>query len=125
MLAFLNRADATERRALQRLFLYVGSMAVCESLLLKLEYISRPEMHFSSFYTIVVLGTLGLIVALRVASRHRWGCTILTAIYTVFGTAFCRSFRCSPPPRSWDRSTTPSPTSSPGNFRSWSSCRPR
>jgi hypothetical protein len=88
MLAFLNRADATERRALQRLFLYVGSMAVCESLLLKLEYISRPEMHRSSFYTIVVLGTLGLIVALGVASRHRWGCTIVAAVYTVFGIAF-------------------------------------
>ena len=88
MLAFLNRADATKRRALQRLFLYVGSMAVCESLLLKLEYISRPEMHRSSFYTIVVLGTLGLIVTLGVASRHRWGCTIVAAIYTVFGIGF-------------------------------------
>jgi hypothetical protein len=88
MLAFLNRADGAERRALQRLFLYVGSMAVCESLLLKLEYISRPEMHRSAFYTIVVLGTLGLIVALGVASRHRWGCTIVAAIYTVFGIGF-------------------------------------
>jgi len=88
MLAFLNRADAANRSALQRLFLYVGSMAVCESLLLKLEYISRHEMHRSSFYTVVVLGTLGLIVALGVASRHRWGCTILAAVYTVFGIAF-------------------------------------
>jgi hypothetical protein len=88
MLAFLNRADAASRSGLQRLFLYVGSMAVCESLLLKLEYISRHEMHRSSFYTVVVLGTLGLIVALGVASRHRWGCTILAAIYTVFGIAF-------------------------------------
>src|SRR5918994_4645661 len=45
MLAFLNRADDVARRSLQRLLLYVGGMAVCESLLLKLEYISRAEMH--------------------------------------------------------------------------------
>jgi len=88
MLAFLNRASGASRAGLQRLFLYVGSMAVCESLLLKLEYISRPEMHGSLFYAIVMLGTLGIIVALGVASRHPWGCTIVTAVYTIFGAAF-------------------------------------
>ena len=88
MLAFLNRASGAARVPLQRMFLYVGSMAVCESLLLKLEYISRPEMHGSAFYAIVILGTLGIIVALGVASRHRWGCTIVTSIYTLFGVAF-------------------------------------
>ena len=88
MLAFLNRASGAARVPLQRMFLYVGSMAVCESLLLKLEYISRPEMHGSAFYAIVMLGTLGIIVALGVASRHPWGCTIVTSIYTIFGVAF-------------------------------------
>jgi hypothetical protein len=88
MLAFLNRASGASRAGLQRMFLYVGSMAVCESLLLKLEYISRPEMHGSPFYLIVMLGTLGIIVALGVASRHPWGCTIVTTIYTIFGAAF-------------------------------------
>jgi hypothetical protein len=88
LLAFLNRASGAARVPLQRMFLYVGSMAVCESLLLKLEYISRPEMHGSPFYTIVILGTLGIIVALGVASRHPWGCTIVTSIYTLFGVAF-------------------------------------
>jgi hypothetical protein len=88
MLAFLNRADDSRRRALQRMFLYVGGMAVCESLLLKLEYISRAEMHEAPFYAIVVLGTLGIITALAVASRHPWGCTILTGVYTVAGLLF-------------------------------------
>ena len=88
MLAFLNRASGASRAGLQRMFLYVGSMAVCESLLLKLEYISRPEMHGSLFYLIVMLGTLGIIVALGVASRHPWGCTIVTTVYTIFGAAF-------------------------------------
>ena len=88
MLAFVNRAGDAARRPLQRLFLYVGGMAVCESLLLKLEYISRAEMHSAYFYTVVVFGTLGIVTALGVASRHRWGCTILTGVYTMFGLAF-------------------------------------
>jgi hypothetical protein len=88
MAAFLNRAGQSGRSALQRMFLYVGGMAVCESLLIKLEYISRPLMHGSAFYVVVTLGTLGIVIALGLASRHRWGCTILTAVYTVFGVAF-------------------------------------
>lgn len=87
MLAFLNRAGDAARRPLQRLFLYVGGMAVCESLLLKLEYISRSDMHSASFYAIVAFGTVGVLTALGVASRHRWGCTILTGVYTAFGAA--------------------------------------
>jgi hypothetical protein len=88
MLAFVNRADDAARRPLQRLLLYVGGMAVCESLLLKLEYISRAKMHSAYFYIVAVFGTLGIVLALGVASRHRWGCTILTGVYTVFGLAF-------------------------------------
>ncbi len=88
MLAFLNRATDAARRPLQRLFLYVGGMAVCESLLLKLEYISRAQMHNATFYAVVVLGTLGIITALGVASRHRWACAILAAIYSAYGVAF-------------------------------------
>ena len=42
-------------------------------------------MHSASFYAIVVFGTLGILTALGVASRHRWGCTILTGVYTAFG----------------------------------------
>jgi hypothetical protein len=88
MLAFLNRAGHDARRPLQRMFLYVGGMAVCESLLLKLEYISRSQMHEAPFYAIVVLGTLGIITALGTASRHPWGCTLLTSVYTGFGVLF-------------------------------------
>jgi hypothetical protein len=87
MLAFLNRAGDLARRPLQRLFLYVAGTAVCESLLLKLEHISRSDMHSPSFYAVVAFGTVGILTALGVASRHRWGCTILAGVYTVFGVA--------------------------------------
>src|SRR5688572_1237663 len=88
LLAFMNRADGVERPALQRLFLYVGGTAVCESLLLKLEYIARPDMHSAFFYIVVSLGTLGILTAVAIASRQRWACTIMAAVYTGFGVAF-------------------------------------
>jgi hypothetical protein len=88
LLAFMNRASDDERLALHRLFLYVGGTAVSESLLLKLEYIARPDMHYAGFYIVVVLGTLGILTAVGVASRQRWACTVMAAVYTGFGVAF-------------------------------------
>jgi hypothetical protein len=84
LLAFMNRAAGGQRLALERLFLYVGGTAVCESLLLKLEYISRSEMHAAYFYIAVVIGTPAMLVAVAVASRRRWACTIMASIYTAF-----------------------------------------
>jgi len=86
--AFMNRADARLRPSLQRLFLFVGGCALCESLLLKLEYISRSDMHSALFYRVVPLGTLAILIALAEASRARWACTTMAAIYTAFGLAF-------------------------------------
>jgi hypothetical protein len=88
LLAFMNRARGEERPALQRLFLYVGSMAVCESLLLKLEYIARPDMHSALFYIVVVTGTLAILTTVAVASRRRWAATTMASVYTLFGVGF-------------------------------------
>jgi hypothetical protein len=88
MLAFLNRASDAARIPLERLFLYVGGMAVCESLLLKMEHISRSDMHSAAFYVITTFGTVAILTAVAVASRHRWACTIVTGVYTAFGVAF-------------------------------------
>jgi hypothetical protein len=88
LLAFMNRADGSARVTLQRLFLYVGGTWIAESLLLKLEYISRSDMHSSLFYIVVTLGSPAVLIAMAVASRHRWACTIMSAVYTAFGLAF-------------------------------------
>jgi hypothetical protein len=87
LLAFMNRSGDDLQRPLQRLFLYVGGTVICESLLLKMEYISRSEMHSALFYIVVMLGTPAVLVAIAVASRHRWACTIISAVYTAFGVA--------------------------------------
>jgi len=88
LLAFMNRSDGAVRQRFQWLFLYVGGTVICESLLLKMEYISRSDMHSALFYVVVALGTPGVLVALAVASEWRWACTIMTAVYTAFGVAF-------------------------------------
>src|SRR5947207_13609680 len=87
LLAFMNRTRDEGDRSLQRLFLYVAGMAFSESLLLKLEYITRSDMHSSLFYIVVVLGTPALLVATAGASRHRWACTLIAAVYSGFGLA--------------------------------------
>jgi hypothetical protein len=88
LLAFMNRASDRLRTRLQWLFLYVGGTTVCESLLLKLEYIDRSGMHTALFYIVVALGTPAILVALAIASRQRWACTAMAAVYTAFGVAF-------------------------------------
>jgi hypothetical protein len=86
-LAFMNRASGSARAALRRLFLYVAGVAVCESLLLKLEYISRSDMHSALFYVVVFTGTPALLMAVATASQYRWACTVVTGIYTAYGLA--------------------------------------
>jgi hypothetical protein len=88
LLAFMNRASAGARPALQRLFLYVGGTALSESLLLKMEYISRSDQHSALFYIVVAIGTPAIMIAVAVASRQRWACTIMAAVYSAFALGF-------------------------------------
>lgn len=88
LLAFMNRASDRVRRSIGRLFLYVGGTVLCESLLLKMEYISRSDMHNALFYTVVFLGTPAFLTALAIASQQRWACTIMAGVYTAFSLAF-------------------------------------
>jgi hypothetical protein len=84
---FVNRTSGAARVPLQRLFLYVGGVAMSESLLVKLEYIDRSNMHTALFYRVVALGTPLFLIALATASRHRWACTIMASVYTAFNLA--------------------------------------
>ena len=88
MLAFMNRASAQLRPALERLFLYVGGTVLCESLLIKLESISRSDQHNARFYIVVLIGTPAILTALAIASERKWASTIIAGVYTVFALAF-------------------------------------
>jgi hypothetical protein len=88
MLAFMNRASAALRPRLERLFLYVGGTVLCESLLIKLESISRADQHNARFYIVVLIGTPAILTALAIASERKWASTIIAGVYTVFALAF-------------------------------------
>ena len=88
MLAFMNRAHERARPSLERLFLYVGGTVLCESLLIKLESISRSDQHNARFYLVVLIGTPAILAALSIASQRRWASTIVTSVYSAFAVAF-------------------------------------
>jgi hypothetical protein len=88
MLAFMNRASDRARGALLRLFLYVGATCLAETLVLKMAYIARSDMHSSLFYIVVMIGTPAILVSVAVASRQRWASTIMAALYSAFNLAF-------------------------------------
>ncbi len=88
MLAFMNRAHDRARVSLERLFLYVGGTVLCESLLIKLESISRSDQHNARFYLVVLIGTPAILAALAIASERRWASTIITSVYSLFAVAF-------------------------------------
>lgn len=88
MLAFMNRAHERTRPSLERLFLYVGGTVLCESLLIKLESISRSDQHNARFYLVVLIGTPAILAALSIASERRWASTIITSVYSAFAVAF-------------------------------------
>jgi hypothetical protein len=88
MLAFMNRAHASLRPALERLFLYVGGTVLCESMLIKLESISRSDQHNARFYFVVLLATPAILTALSIASERKWASTIIAGVYSAFALAF-------------------------------------
>jgi hypothetical protein len=88
MLAFMNRASEKMRPTLERLFLYVGGTVLCESLLIKLEHISRSDQHNAEFYIVVLIGTPAILTALSIASERKWASTMIAGVYTLFALAF-------------------------------------
>jgi hypothetical protein len=88
MLAFMNRAHDKVRPALERLFLYVGGTVLCESLLIKLESISRADQHNARFYIVVLIGTPAILTALAIASERKWASTIIATVYSAFALGF-------------------------------------
>jgi len=61
---------------------------LCESLLIKLESISRSDQHNARFFIVVLLGTPMILSGLSIASGRRWASTIIAGVYSAFALAF-------------------------------------
>jgi hypothetical protein len=81
---YMNRADAQSRVRYQRLFLYVGAMIVVLVTLFLLEKTDRSDQHTGEFYRDVALALPLFLIGVSRAAPHRWACTIMAGIYSLF-----------------------------------------
>jgi len=78
----LNRAQSDSRANFRRLFLYVGGIIVMHACFLITEYTVSGALHSATAYLVVSLAVPLALVGVARASEHRWGNTILVAVYT-------------------------------------------
>jgi hypothetical protein len=76
-----NRAVGAARAKLTWLFLYLAGLGLLLHMILISEYSDANFMHSAIFYRVVMLGTPLLIMGYGIASGHKWGATIVSAIY--------------------------------------------
>src|ERR1700685_614931 len=87
ILAAMNRAadtDAGGFKRLQRLFLYVGGLAIVGQMFFLQEYTWDVELHQAQAYIAMGIALPFFFAAFWQASRSRWAATSTAAVYTVF-----------------------------------------
>lgn len=89
ILAAMNRAAASTApraaasfKTLQRLFLYLGGLAVGGQMFFLQEYTWDINLHRASAYIAMGIALPVLFAILSEASRFRWACTAAAAVYT-------------------------------------------
>jgi hypothetical protein len=87
ILAAMNRAadsGTNDFTALQRLFLYLGGLAVAGQMFFLQEYTWDVALHRVAAYIALAIGVPVLFAAISQASRFRWAATVTAAIYMLF-----------------------------------------
>jgi hypothetical protein len=78
----MNRAQGDSRAMFRRLFLYAGGIIVMHGCFLITEYTVSQALHSATAYLSVSLAVPLALVGVARASEHRWGNTIVVAVYT-------------------------------------------
>ncbi|HEY2744010.1 MAG TPA: hypothetical protein VGL86_05290 [Polyangia bacterium] len=87
ILGYMNRSEGELKQKFLRLFLYVGGTIVVLGTLFLMEETGRTRMHTAEFYRAVAIGMPFILVGISRAAPHRWACTIMAALYTIFQAA--------------------------------------
>ncbi|SRR5579883_34290 len=87
VLGYMNRAVGDDRRRLNWLYLYLGSMIVVVFQILTMEYSVRVLQHTGTFYIAMAIAVPAALTGVATASASRWAATIIAAIYTLFTAA--------------------------------------
>ena len=84
VLGYMNRAVGHERRRLNWLYLYLGSMIVVVFQILTMEYTNRVLQHTATFYVVASIAVPAALIAVSSASGMKWAATIIAGVYTLF-----------------------------------------
>jgi len=84
ILAQKNRATGLARERLDLLYLYLCGLMLVLHLILVSEFSDASMMHGSAFYRAIAYGTPTFLIAYARASDHKWGATIVAAMYMSF-----------------------------------------
>jgi hypothetical protein len=79
---FMNRSQGDSRVKFRRLFLYVGGIIVMHGCFLITEYTVCQALHGATAYLAVSLAVPLALVGVARSAEHRWGNTIVVALYT-------------------------------------------
>ncbi|HEX2444260.1 MAG TPA: hypothetical protein VHJ77_09980 [Vicinamibacterales bacterium] len=84
--ARLNRAaeSSGERGHLLLAFFLVAGLALVDMLVFQMEWTFLPYQHSATMYRALAVSIPAMLCAFSVASGHRWACTIIASIYTIF-----------------------------------------
>jgi hypothetical protein len=82
ILGRMNQARGREHRALNLIFLCIGSVMLPATLVFESSFMEL--MHNPEFYRAVAMAMPIVLVAIAVGSRNRWGATWVAAFYTAF-----------------------------------------
>jgi len=80
----MNGAVGAARENLMRVLLYLAGLQMVLHMMLIYEYSDASMMHSSVFYRAMTIGVPLILIAFGRASGHRWGSTIIAAIYTAW-----------------------------------------
>ncbi len=80
----MNRAEGSQRRKLDWIFLYTGALIIVLMMILLMEYSLRIFMHTAGFYQKIALAIPFALAGVARASGLRWPATITAGIYSLF-----------------------------------------
>ena len=86
ILGRMNRAEGRERRALELMFLYIGSILLPATLVFESSFMQL--MHNAEFYRAVCMAMPIALIAMAIGSGNRWGATWVAGFYTATYLAF-------------------------------------
>jgi hypothetical protein len=81
--SIINQSHDRVRGGLKWLFLFVGATGLSHLSLMIIEPTWLVQMHTAACYLAVALVIPAIVIASGWGAAHRWGCTIVAAIYTL------------------------------------------